>query len=80
MKRYKEFINEEILGSGSRDIPPTKEKIEYHLRKLYKDSNYEKNGKLDERIKELLDLYDTWTDNDKQNYNDVEIALKLLQY
>lgn len=80
MKKYKEFINEEILGSGNRDIPPTKEKIEYHLRRLYKDSDYEKGGKLEKRIKALLNLYDTWTDDNKQNYSDIEIALKLLQY
>lgn len=80
MKKFKEFINEEIMGSGIKNVPPTKEKIESHLRRLYKDSDYEKSGKLEDRIKELLDLYDTWTDSVKQNYNDLELALKLLQY
>jgi len=80
IKKFDEFINEEILGSGEQLTLPTDEEIANELRKLYKDSVAERTGLVEQRIQQLMDIHSTWGKIAKQHYNAGEIARKLLQY
>ena len=80
LKKYNDFVNEEILGSGSRFKLPTEEEIADELRKLFKESKFDKTNKMEEKIEQLLQLYKEWDEDDKQSYDAGELARKLLQY
>ncbi len=80
IKKFGEFINEEILGSGDQLSLPTDEEIAIELRKMYKGSVTERVGLVEQRIKQLLELHAKWGEMAKQHYNAGEMARKLFQY
>jgi hypothetical protein len=79
IKKFNEFINEEVLGSGQLTLP-TDEEIAKELRELYKGSVTEKAGLVEQRIEQLLRIHSKWGEAAKQHYNASEIARKLFQY
>lgn len=80
IKKFDEFINEEILGSGGQFTLPTDEEIANELRNLYKGSVTERTGLVEQRIEQLLRIHSKWGEMAKQHYNAGEIARKLFQY
>lgn len=78
--KFDDFVNEEILGSGDQLSLPTDEEITIELRKLYKGSDTEKYGLVEQRIKQLMQIHAKWGEMAKQHYNAGEMARKLFQY
>jgi hypothetical protein len=56
------------------------EEIKRDLRKLYSGSIYDKVGKIDVRIDQLIDIHKTWLDKVRNTYSASEIADKLFKY
>ena len=77
--KFDDFVNEELLGSGNR-TELTDEDIAKELRELFMDGKYDKDGTMEEKIEELLELYHSWDEKEKQSYNAKELSRKLLQY
>ena len=72
IKKFEQFVNESKI--------PFDDEIIFELKKLYKDTNIEKIGITDQRIKLLMGLHSKWLEKAKTHYSAEEIASKLFQY
>jgi hypothetical protein len=80
IKKFNDFLNEEILGSDNQSKLPIDEEIVNELRKLYRGTVTERTGLVEQRIEQLLNIHSKWLEMARQHYNANEIAEKLFQY
>ena len=77
IKLFEEFV---LPQDYNEDSNPLDEEIANELKKLFKGSDVEKDGLMEEKIKGLLDLYRKWIENGKKLYGIADIARRLYQY
>lgn len=54
--------------------------IKDELRKLYKNTSFEKTNLVEDRIKDLIGLHSKWLDMSRDKYSAEDIAKKLFKY